>query len=137
MAFISKKILYLLSNEDLSVDIGINSFIDHTPETPVTQIAQGIKETLEKNSETFDFQDITSLQNVDGIWFEFSQTTLDNTELFHIMAFMRISGQIVQLSFNCLRELDIETWKSIVSQMLESIKKYEKKGEHHEKTTNK
>ena len=117
---------YLLSNEDFSIDLGFNIFADRTPKIPVLHLAQDIKGTLEKDQSTYDFQDMTSLQKVDGYCFDFFQTTLD-TDLFHLMAFVRISGQIMQLTFNCVSELDIVTWKSIVVQMLESIEKYEKK----------
>ena len=118
--------VFVLTNEELSVDIGFNLFVDHMPKAAVAEMAQDIKEVLENNQSTFGFQDIVMLEKVDGCYFEFCQTTLD-VELFHLMSFFRINHQMIQLTFNCLSELDIATWRKIVIQMLESIKKFEKK----------
>jgi len=116
---------YLLTSEDLSVNLGFSMFIDHTPKESVVQIAQGIKDTLESNQSTFDFGEMASLEKVNGCYFQFFQTTLD-TDMFHVMAFVRISDKIMKMSFNCMSDLDYMTWKNTVIQMLESIEKYEK-----------
>ena len=119
----------VFTSVDLGINIGFSAFTDHMPKEPVIKIAEGIKEALENDQSTFNFQDITVLEveNIDGCYFEFFQNTLD-TELFHIMTLIRIKNQILQMTFNCLSELDIVTWKNIVVQMAESITEYEKKG---------
>jgi len=114
-----------LTSEDLSVNLGFNVFSDHTPRKPITEMADVIKETLKSNQSTFDFKDITPLKDVDGCYFQFFQETLDSV-VFHVMAFVRISDQIVHATFNCLSDQDIETWQTTIVQMLETIKKDEK-----------
>jgi len=116
----------VLSSEDLSTDLGFSEFVDHKPKESVTQMAQDVKEVLEGNPFTFDFQEIVSLKDVEGCYFQFFQTTLD-TDMFHIMAFVRMSGQMMHISFNCVSDLDTMMWETTVVQMLESIKNYEKR----------
>ena len=77
------------------------------------------------NQATFDFEEIAPLNEVDGCYFQFYQTTLDS-DVFHIMAFVRIKDKIIQATFNCLNDIDTRDWKSTVIQILETIKKYEK-----------
>jgi len=108
----------ILTNNDLTINLNFNDLPYNLRETTVMQITENVKQTLENEQGAFDFGEVKSLNNIEGYYFDFYQNVMDG-ELYHMLANIKLGGNIYQLTFNCLFS-DYLDWKPVVLQIWES-----------------
>ncbi|MCL2865845.1 MAG: hypothetical protein FWE25_09930 [Lachnospiraceae bacterium] len=114
---------YLLTNEDLTVNMGWTFLPNHMEMSETKQIAEQVQRIFIKEQDVFELSDLNELQKVEGHFFHFYQNTLDDT-VYNVLAFVKVDRYLMQLNFNCFME-DYPDWENVVVQMWESVK-YEK-----------
>ena len=108
----------ILTNEDLTINLNFNEYPNNLGETTMMQATENVKEILENKQEAFDFGEVTPLNNIDGYYFDFRQNVEDG-ELYHMLANVKINNHFYQLTFNCLLSEHVD-WKPAVVQIWES-----------------
>ena len=112
--------LCVLTNDELTVNFNFNEFRTDYEEKTMKQLTEMVKETLEIESDTFDFGEIKELSKIDGYYFDFRQNVIDG-KLYHMVANFKLNQQVYQFTFNCLLSA-YSDWKQAVLQVWSSTK---------------
>ena len=117
---------HLLTNEQLTVNMGFSVFPDHLEEMEIQSVGEQVKQTLQSSQDVCDFGEVAVLRKVQGCCFHFRQHVPDG-DLYQVMGMIRMGQYLCQCTFHCAYP-DHPDWEKMVPIMWESMEYEKKKG---------